>query len=200
MENKQICPHCQKPVADEAYVCPHCNGPISHTGSPIEKPICPRCRQPLNQIEIEGNDKAETCQNCRGIWLDQEEFRRSTNPQRLAEKYADSRDSWFKPDSGPLHYISCPRCGRLMNRENFSQISGIVIDRCRDHGVWLDAGELERIRLFIGQGGLEKLQDKRLDKLEINTSELAGRTRDLEFMTGLLHVFNLKRFFFERKR
>ena len=39
---------------------------------------------------------------------------------------------------------------------NYRRTSGVIIDRCHDHGTWLDADELERIAGFIKSGGLER--------------------------------------------
>ncbi len=191
------CPHCGEPVSAKARTCPHCNDPLFHDGKTIETPVCPRCRAELKKVKTEGEDELETCPNCGGYWLDYQSFARATNPQRLSKEYADSKNHWHKPEQGPIQYVSCPRCGRYMNRENFSKISGIVIDRCGDHGVWLDSGELERIRLFIAAGGLERLQDKRLDKMHEEMRELASRVQGEEFMTRLLHFWNPKRIFFK---
>src|SRR4029077_3449352 len=49
----------------------------------------------------------------------------------------------------------CPQCGELMNRYNFGHTSGVIIDKCADHGVWFDRDELCRVVDFIQQGGLE---------------------------------------------
>lgn len=46
----------------------------------------------------------------------------------------------------------------MMNRINFGSRSGVVIDRCKEHGVWLDAGELRQLCEWIKHGG--KLLDK----------------------------------------
>lgn len=197
VENDLTCPHCGNRVSEKARICPHCNGPLFHAGTTIEIPVCPRCRVELKKNKTEGEDQLESCPQCGGFWLDYQSFARATNPQRLPRTYADSKNNWHKPEVDPIQYLSCPRCGRYMNRENFSRISGIVIDRCRDHGVWLDEGELERIRLFIASGGLERLQDKRLENLQIELQELAGRVQGEEFMTRLLHFWNLKRIFFK---
>jgi Zn-finger nucleic acid-binding protein len=197
IEKNFRCPHCDKLVSEKVRTCPHCNGPLFHGGTTIETPVCPRCRVELKKMKTEGEDEVETCPQCHGFWLDYQSFARAINPQRLPKEYLESKDSWHKPQNDPIQYVSCPRCGRYMNRENFSRISGIVIDRCRDHGVWLDAGELERIRLFIANGGLERLQDKRLETLNIEMQELAGRVRGEEFMTRLLNFWNPKRIFFK---
>jgi hypothetical protein len=41
--------------------------------------------------------------------------------------------------------VRCPTCAVEMERIEFAAISRVIIDVCPDHGVWLDAGELERI-------------------------------------------------------
>jgi hypothetical protein len=46
-----------------------------------------------------------------------------------------------------------------MLRENFRKTSGVVVYRCREHGTWLDADELEQVAGFILSGGLERRPD-----------------------------------------
>lgn len=55
-----------------------------------------------------------------------------------------------------VRYLPCPACGKMMNRSNFAKSSGVVLDVCRDHGVWLDRGELPALLDFIGTGGLAR--------------------------------------------
>jgi Zn-finger nucleic acid-binding protein len=40
-----------------------------------------------------------------------------------------------------------------MTRINFERVSGILIDRCRDHGIWFDATELDAVLRWIRLGG-----------------------------------------------
>ena len=49
-----------------------------------------------------------------------------------------------------------------MTRRNFQKRSGVVIDRCHQHGTWLDAHELERIAGFVLSGRAERV--KKLDQ------------------------------------
>jgi Zn-finger nucleic acid-binding protein len=58
-----------------------------------------------------------------------------------------------------VRYIPCPVCKRLMNRRNFASVSGVIIDICRDDGVWFDNQELGRIVQFIEAGGLDKARE-----------------------------------------
>jgi Zn-finger nucleic acid-binding protein len=61
-----------------------------------------------------------------------------------------------------------------MNRNNFARSSGVIIDVCKQHGIWFDAEELPRIIEFIRAGGLEHARRK--EKLEIE--EQKSRLRD----------------------
>ncbi len=40
-----------------------------------------------------------------------------------------------------------------MNRVNFAYRSGVVVDKCRDHGLWLKSGELIHLLEWKKAGG-----------------------------------------------
>ena len=40
-----------------------------------------------------------------------------------------------------------------MNRVNFGAKSGVIVDRCKEHGVWLDGGELRQLFEWMKLGG-----------------------------------------------
>jgi len=80
-----------------------------------------------------------------------------------------------------------------MPRKNFRRISGVLIDVCRDHGVWLDAGELEQIRCFIANGGLERSQDKEILENRMELKSLAERVADVQTMQKILHRWDIRR-------
>jgi Zn-finger nucleic acid-binding protein len=42
-----------------------------------------------------------------------------------------------------------------MARMTFGQRSGVIVDVCRAHGTWFDAGELDAVMAFVRGGGLE---------------------------------------------
>ena len=50
-------------------------------------------------------------------------------------------------------YRPCVVCGQLMNRINYGHSSGVIVDVCRDHGIWFDADELARILTWLRAGG-----------------------------------------------
>jgi Zn-finger nucleic acid-binding protein len=43
-----------------------------------------------------------------------------------------------------------------MNRKNFAEVSGVIVDVCKKHGTWFDLGELPRVLAFVAAGGLER--------------------------------------------
>jgi Zn-finger nucleic acid-binding protein len=51
-----------------------------------------------------------------------------------------------------------------MNRANFSDRSGIIIDVCRGHGTWFDREELRRVVEFIRAGGVEATRARDLER------------------------------------
>jgi Zn-finger nucleic acid-binding protein len=53
-----------------------------------------------------------------------------------------------------------------MNRVNFANFSGVIVDVCRQHGTWFDRDELRRIVEFIRAGGLDKARAREIQNLE----------------------------------
>src|SRR3712207_7332440 len=64
--------------------------------------------------------------------------------------------------------LPCPSCKQLMHRVNFAGQSGVIIDMCKDHGVWFEREELRKIVEFIRAGGMT-------ERSEEHTSELQSR-------------------------
>jgi Zn-finger nucleic acid-binding protein len=53
-----------------------------------------------------------------------------------------------------------------MHRVNFGAKSGVIVDRCKEHGVWLDGGELRQLFEWMKLGGqlLEQERQERQQK------------------------------------
>jgi hypothetical protein len=78
-----------------------------------------------------------------------------------------------------VRYRKCLTCGKMMNRVNFGRVSGTVVDVCKGHGTFLDAGELHAIVSFIQSGGLDRARERQIADLK----EQEQRLRDLELRT-----------------
>ncbi len=102
-----------------------------------------------------GRASVVDCTSCEGIWLRVETFEAIC---RTARERPDVLGAEWKerPVREPLpedvRYIPCPTCGELMNRRQFryrNTASTVVVDLCRGHGIWLDAGELRQVVAFV---------------------------------------------------
>ena len=75
-----------------------------------------------------------------------------------------------------------------MNRANFARCSGVVVDLCKEHGIWFDRDELSRIIEFIKDGGLELARSKERVHLE-------EERRHLEQLKSVIHRNQMPGFF-----
>jgi Zn-finger nucleic acid-binding protein len=83
------------------------------------------------------------------------------------------------PEQYPIAYIKCPVCSQLMNRVNFGVRSGVIIDRCKAHGIWLDGGELRHLMEWMKLGGklLDQERQEQLRQEELKRESEQRRTQ-----------------------
>ncbi len=189
------CPHCGHQTKGLVRICPICGGEIIKETAERAS-ICPRCAGSLENFDFREHHM-EKCPQCSGLWIHNRDFEILTSERDVYRDETVPDEFVRKPPPRDEGYLSCPCCGKRMNRLNFRCISGVVVDRCRDCGWWLDAGELERIRAFIAAGGLEKAQDKQILREKEEIQDLAGRVGHLEFMQKVIHRWNFKRWLFD---
>ena len=112
---------------------------------------CPACGQPLIVVERDGIE-VDWCASpqCRGLWFDAgeldllaEEAGHDISPESLAHPAPDVRE---RPRR-------CPRCRKRMEKARVGAPGdeAVIVDRCRAHGVWLDAGELGAVMRLLGE-------------------------------------------------
>lgn len=121
---------------------------------------CPHCSQPLITLEF-SNLEVDYCVGCSGIWLDNGELE-----QLIATHGDDGYLSTAAPAQSREKARRCPLCRRRMEKICFGRADQILLDRCRKHGIWSDAGELGKILASVdteGQGSpLVRLLDEML--------------------------------------
>ncbi len=188
------CNACQHVVKGNVRNCPMCGGGMSSMQQSSTKQ-CPRCTVELELHNYRGME-VDKCIQCEGIWLEPSGFSVLTSE---FDVYRDdsSNPNYLKPAMPQSeNYLPCACCQKMMSRRNFKTISGVLIDSCLQHGIWLDKGELQHIRNFVASGGLDKAQDRELTKQELQLDALNDRVSDLELMEKMLNKYNLKRIFF----
>jgi Zn-finger nucleic acid-binding protein len=114
---------------------------------------------------------------CAGVWADAASFKslcedRATQTAYLGQGSVLARPGSSDPSRQEIRYRPCPVCGELMNRFNFANCSGVILDVCKPHGVWFDADELRRIVEFIRGGGLDVARGLELQSLELERRRL----------------------------
>ena len=106
---------------------------------------CPRCQSRL-ETRSTGGVEIDECRSCQGIWFDADELRRVKDGSDKDLNWMDF-DLWkhadrFRVNTNP---VNCPNCSNAMVTIDYDQ-TGVEIDHCTHcRGVWLDAGELEKI-------------------------------------------------------
>jgi Zn-finger nucleic acid-binding protein len=114
-----------------------------------------------------GATRVLECAGCDGLWIDAEVFEAlCANREAQAAVLHRLEARTPAPSSAVVKYRPCLRCGTMMNRVNFGRLSGTVVDTCRGHGTFLDAGELHGIIGFIRGGGLERARERQIEDLK----------------------------------
>jgi Zn-finger nucleic acid-binding protein len=120
---------------------------------------CPQCETPLGVIEFDSEPKLriERCKGCHGmffnpgeieamlearthplVWLDEEQL------NQIEEDFQGPRD---------IFYRKCPTCAERMTHVNFGGRSGVILDRCGQHGYWMEGSRLLRLGEWWRAGG-----------------------------------------------
>jgi Zn-finger nucleic acid-binding protein len=160
-----LCGRCFARVSDEARFCPGCGIEVRDQSiKPLaESAACPRCKTAMRMRALEGAEIVE-CGSCGGLWLTPEQFSamcahaEDGGALRRALEAASQPKKPFAEEK--VVYLPCATCQQLMMRKNFGGTSGVLIDVCRRHGVWLDTRELERALDFVQRGGLTREKER----------------------------------------
>lgn len=137
---------------------------------------CPRCTETMQALRL-GGTAASECAECGGLWLDAASLQTLVNRREEYAGVVSTLAAHIPRSSAPpdtVRYVPCPRCGKLMNRQNFSRSSGVITDVCKTDGVWLDRGELQRLIGFVEAGGLTAQRQREREQLAEEQRRLAS--------------------------
>ena len=115
---------------------------------------CPACKKvDLQERTLKNRLVIDTCESCRGNWLDGGELQRLTKDPGAANRAIELLLS----DAVPTDRY-CPRCEVSLVAGEFSDIA-IELDYCKGCcGLWFDAGELKRVVKLIQQKSVPENQ------------------------------------------
>lgn len=180
------CSNCKAPLKPGSLICEYCNnrndvdlrGIHYYTTHDSDSPrICPRCTTKLKTIDLklQGKFLIERCETCFGLFFDPGELEALLQAlvhdvNEIDHRGLDAINVGRASNQYPISYIKCPVCAELMNRVNFGAKSGVVVDRCKQHGVWLDGGELRQLLEWMKLGG-QMLEQERQERLRRETEQ-----------------------------
>lgn len=197
------CANCGAPLRAHNPKCRYCQTlndvdlravqAATRTGTESDR-SCPICDVVMETISI-GSEPAfqvERCARCLGIFFDVGELQALLDRHAAADQLDHQRLRALveQQPSDELHeervrstfYVKCPVCRHLMLRKGFGGKSTVIADECRDHGVWLDGGELGRLLRWSQAGGQiyraqRKAEERREKKRE---ARLASMLEEVE--------------------
>ena len=198
-----ICPECYARSVDGSRFCTACGIGFQPEQVRIDghELPCPACSTLMPPRQVGGVGVNE-CLSCHGLWAPGESFdvlvsraieaRQQASP---AELYAlKPRATGSNPASQGVIYRNCPEGDRHMARRNYRKKSGVIIDTCSEHGIWLDADELEQIAGFIlSSAAGEKIEAPSAEKRKKKAAAAATLSR-FEGERAFRHLNRTSRF------
>ena len=137
----------------------HCSGCGYKLGlEPIYGPTelrCAKCEGELGSYGT-GAGRLFDCGSCGGQFVEHELLRQLLVRREVAGTSLPRTLRRRNPLEQPVVYVKCPECREFMNRKNFGNSSGIIVDICPRHGCWFDVGELPQVLEFVEAGGLAR--------------------------------------------
>ncbi len=191
------CTNCSAPLPPNSIVCEYCgsrndidlkgvNYYTTHVSESERN--CPRCGIRLETIDlnIDGKFLIERCGQCLGLFFDPGELEALlqatvSNVFAINRSQLDSINATMRASGYGVTYIKCPVCAKLMNRVNFGAKSGVIVNRCREHGVWLDGGDLRHLFEWMKAGGklLDQERHEQIKKEEAELEKSRHKTPDV---------------------
>jgi Zn-finger nucleic acid-binding protein len=139
--------------------CPSCGAKADHGVEDDAQTLpCPGCKADMRRVRV-GSTPMYECSSCASTWLDTETFTAMCSNREERGAVAGILGGAKEPApmlGGPIRYLPCPLCKKLMNRTNFGHRSGVIIDVCKGHGAWFEPHELRNVLLFVDTGGFER--------------------------------------------
>lgn len=194
------CSHCSAPLPANTNLCIYCgtrNDVDLHAKQQytveyaVSKRICPHCDTALQTIRLKLAPPffIERCGTCFGLFFDRGEIEvilhsAVSNVFDINTQLLDNINKDRYRLSQKVQYIKCPECRILMNRVNFGQRSGVVVDQCKIHGIWLDSGELTHLLEWKKAGGQLLQQKTALSEQQRKTSPTALPASAYDYGSG----------------
>ncbi len=204
------CKNCSAPLPANINCCHYCGvrndvdlhgkHEYSITAQHSDR-ICPQCDTELQTIRLDLKEPfyIERCKSCYGLFFDPGEIETLlessvSNVFDINVEHIDNINNDRYQKSKKIKYVECPVCRILMNRVNYKHRSGVVIDQCSKHGIWLDNGEITHLMEWKKAGGdllaakkkKEQISIKKPSRLPRNYSDIPDFNKPTESLEVVL--------------
>ena len=119
--------------------------PDPEAALPVVRQECPRCKGGLRQVMMDRGASLHACGACGGMFVGSRAWCMFLERPDLVTAIEKRLPKRGQPPSALIPMVTCASCGSQMERGRFAASSGVVVDVCPRHGVWLDEGELGRV-------------------------------------------------------
>jgi len=188
------CKSCSAPLPANTNRCSFCNvrndvdlhGKQTYSRhSKQSDRMCPHCKKNMQTIKLDLKEAIhiERCDSCFGLFFDPGEIESLlessvSNVFDINLEHIDNINLDRFQSKQKVKYIKCPVCQKFMRRVNFGHRSGVIIDQCMAHGIWLDSGEITHLMEWKKAGG-ELLNAKEKEKADKKKKTVKKRSSPL---------------------
>jgi Zn-finger nucleic acid-binding protein len=156
---------------------------------------CPRDNRPLKEIDINGI-LVDICEECGGVWFDNQELKKfDEQHEKTGDKLSELMSKYQKGNIDFSQRLKSPKQPDvIMLRHFYSPAKQVTIDVCpATGGIWLDAGELAKMReMYPTEADRQKAGDE-LVKNVFNSPEFIKASENneanLKKARDIAHVF-----------
>jgi Zn-finger nucleic acid-binding protein len=205
MDEIVVCLECGKRIGRiDAGACscpppsrpPGSRGPVSsapYREAPFA-PSCPRCSGRLREGTVI-DARILDCDECGGVFVSRSIVEALDTPQgRYLRVAFPVRPRAAEP--AVVRYLACPVCDNRMNRTAFARGANVIVDVCKEDGIWFDAGEVHAVIDFVEDGGLERAKRRAAQDRAAENERLRAAwrkvhdesVRETAFGRGHVHV------------
>ncbi len=162
------CHACSAPLPTHSAHCRYCGvrndldlhahqvDALADDGSTLK---CPECEIALDRVSVsigEGLELAH-CSGCYGMFFApggiEYALREGVSHADRVKIQQIDQINIDRFSRVSIRYRNCPVCELPMRRFNFAKRSGVIVDQCANHGIWLDNGELIHLLEWRKSGG-----------------------------------------------
>ncbi len=112
--------------------------------------MCPRCKKPLEQV-VDKDVVFLGCGTCFGLFVPDAALQTYVSRAATSEATVVAFTRLLAvaiakaKEGDELTLRRCPTCDRPLDRLAFGGEPLVILDRCPEHGVWLDRTELKKV-------------------------------------------------------